>query len=71
MNAAEISQMTRDEKLRAMEALWADLSEDDGNVESPAWHQEALKKTEAKLESGKEEIQDWADAKQMLRKRFE
>ena len=71
MNATRISDMTRDEKLRAMEALWANLSEDDVTLESPEWHQEALKETEARLESGAEQVLDWADAKRVLRKRFE
>ncbi len=71
MNATEISQMTRDEKLRAMEALWADLSQEQAAVESPAWHEDALKETESRLAEGKERTLDWADAKQTLRKRFE
>lgn len=54
-----------------MEALWANLSEDDVTLESPEWHQEALKETEARLESGAEQVLDWADAKRVLRKRFE
>jgi len=29
--------MSRDEKLRAMEAIWADLSQDEDRFESPAW----------------------------------
>ncbi len=62
--------MTRDEKLRVMEALWADLSENNADVESPAWHQQALKETENRLESGQEEVLDWADAKRVLQKRF-
>ena len=71
INATEISQMTRDEKLRAMEALWADLSKEQDAVESPSWHEEALKDAESRLAEGKERALDWVDAKQTLRKRFE
>ena len=71
MNATQISEMTRDEKLRAMEALWANLAEDDATLESPEWHQEVLKETETRLKSGEEKVLDWADAKRVLRKRCE
>jgi len=71
MNATDISQMTRDQKLRAMEALWADLSKEQTEVESPGWHAEALKETESRLAEGTEKTLDWADAKRGLRKRFE
>ena len=66
-----LNQMTIPEKLRAMEALWSDLSHDDGNVPSPAWHKEILDEREARLKTGKEEPIDWETAKQQLRKRFE
>lgn len=71
INATQISEMTRDEKLRVMEALWANLSEDDAILESPEWHQNALKETEARLESGAEQVLNWADAKRILQKRSE
>jgi hypothetical protein len=32
--------------LRAMEALWADLSKDDDRLESPEWHARALREAE-------------------------
>jgi len=32
-----LKKMSRDDKLRAMEALWADLSQDEDRFESPAW----------------------------------
>ncbi|HRP03614.1 MAG TPA: addiction module protein, partial [Opitutaceae bacterium] len=34
--------MSRVQKLRAMEELWADISRDDDRYESPAWHKDAL-----------------------------
>ncbi|HBC89675.1 MAG TPA: acyl-protein synthetase [Lentisphaeria bacterium] len=63
--------MSRKEKLQTMEAIWADLSKDDANIESPAWHGEVLKETEARVASGQEKATDWATAKRNLRKRFE
>jgi hypothetical protein len=41
MRALEIQQMPRSEKLKLMETLWADLSRDEAEVESPAWHADA------------------------------
>ena len=71
VSTIQIAQMTREEKLQTMEALWADLSTDDANIESPAWHEEALKETEARVADGREQIADWTTAKRELRKRFE
>jgi len=66
-----IDQMSRTEKVMAMEALWKDLSLDDASVESPAWHREELAATELRVASGQEQFVDWEAAKKELRKRFE
>ncbi|MDO8721198.1 MAG: addiction module protein [Syntrophales bacterium] len=70
-NTIEIKQLSRDEKLRVMEAIWKDLSDEEEQVESPDWHKKALQETEFRLSSGQEEIVDWQDAKKDLRDRFE
>jgi len=41
-----LQKMSRDEKLRAMEALWADLSQDEDRFESPVWHAQALREAD-------------------------
>jgi hypothetical protein len=61
--------MSREEKLRAMHALWEDLAQEDEAVESPAWHGESLKETEERMQSGVERIRDWEEAKEELRRR--
>lgn len=66
-----IKQLSREEKLRVMEAIWDDLSMEDELIKSPAWHQDALGETERRLRDGQERIVDWKDAKRELRKRFE
>jgi hypothetical protein len=71
LSALEISRMSRQEKLRILEALWTDLSQDDADIESPAWHEGILKETEARLQTGQEDVEDWEAAKRQLRKRFE
>ena len=55
------------EKLRAMEALWADLSRDEAQVESPAWHGDVLHDREKAIKSGKQSFMDWETAKKQLR----
>ena len=67
----QIERMSREEKLQTMETIWADLSKDDAGVESPAWHHDVLKETEARVAVGQEQIADWTTAKRELRKRFE
>lgn len=66
-----IKQLSRQEKLQVMEAIWEDLAQDEHLVESPAWHEAQLKETEQKVQAGTEQIFDWQEAKKELRKRFE
>jgi Putative addiction module component len=70
-NTFEIGHLSREEKLRVMEAIWEDLSKEDEEVESPKWHQEALKETEQRLKLGEEKKVDWHTAKKELREQFE
>jgi hypothetical protein len=51
-----------------MEALWADLSRDEAEVESPAWHADALRETAERVARGEEKMLDWDQAKAKLRK---
>ena len=67
----EIKHFSREEKLRMMEAIWEDLSNEDNEFQSPAWHQKVLHETERRLNSGQEKIVDWQSAKKELRNRFE
>ncbi len=67
----EIKQMSREEKLQIMEALWEDLSSEDQSVQSPAWHESVLQETEQRVRAGQEKILDWKEAKKELRNRFE
>ena len=65
-----LDQMTLAEKLRVMETLWADLSRDEQQLESPAWHEQVLKDREERVRSGQEAFVDWETAKQQLRDRL-
>jgi hypothetical protein len=63
--------MSWDEQLRAMEELWESLSREEPRLESPHWHEEALRQTAACHDAGKEQPIDWDAAKRELRKRAE
>jgi hypothetical protein len=64
-----LKKMSRDEKLRAMEALWADLSQDEDAFESPAWHEQALREAEHAVNTGKARFSDWEEAKKRIRRK--
>ena len=64
-----ISRMSREDKLPAMEELWADLSQDEAETESPAWHGEVLRQTEQLVREGKAKFSDWRDARQRVRRK--
>jgi hypothetical protein len=68
MSALEIHQMPRSEKVKLMEILWADLSRDELEVESPAWHADALRETAERVARGEEKVLSWEQAKAELRK---
>ena len=65
-----LDQMSTAEKLRAMDALWSDLSRREAELESPAWHGQVLRDREERVASGKESFADWETAKAQLRKRL-
>jgi len=66
----DLKQMSREDKLRAMHSLWEDLARDDDSIESPAWHEQALRETEQRVEAEAEHGRDWEEAKKDLRKRM-
>jgi hypothetical protein len=65
----QLDMMSTAEKLRAMEAIWEDLSRNEAGVKSPNWHETILKEREARFKSGKESPVDWETAKKRLRNR--
>jgi len=64
-----LKKMSRQEKLMAMEALWADLSQDESKLISPAWHADVLQEAEAKVKSGQAKFSDWEEAKVRIRRK--
>jgi hypothetical protein len=71
ISSIQIEKMSREEKIRTMEAIWTDLSSYESELESPAWHEAVLNETKARFAANQEKIIDWKTAKHELRKLFE
>jgi hypothetical protein len=67
MISLPLKEMSRAEKLMALEAIWEDLSRHEAGFESPAWHREELAATEQRVKAGKEHPIDWENAKKTWR----
>ena len=52
MNIPDIKKMSTTERLQSMEALWDSLLYEDGEIESPHWHEKILENRKAKIKSG-------------------
>ena len=65
-----LDEMSVEEKLQVMEALWADLSREPDHIESPAWHKDALEEAKKRVESGEAGFSDWQKAKTSIRDRL-
>jgi hypothetical protein len=66
--ALPLDQMTVQEKLRAMEALWEDLCQRDA-VPVPQWHKDILDERRRLIEEGKAQFIDWEIAKKQILER--
>ncbi len=67
--ALPLNEMTVEEKLQAMEALWEDLSRNADLLETPAWHEEILLERERQLATGEASFIEWEQAKAQIRSR--
>jgi putative addiction module component (TIGR02574 family) len=56
MNTLEIKKMSTIERLRAIEALWDSLIDEQSEIESPQWHRDVLEERKRKIETGKAEF---------------
>ena len=68
MTMLALNEMSRREKLAAMEALWEDLSRTPEAVESPAWHKEVLDERQQRVAEGKARYADWKTVKVDIRR---
>ena len=63
-----IAQLSFTQKLDLMEMLWADMADNEKNLESPAWHEAILNDREAALNAGKTTVSSWEEAKERIKK---
>ena len=65
-----ISQLSVSEKLALMERLWESLSVCEDLSEPPEWHEAELQTREEEWKERHEVSQDWAQAKEEIRKQM-
>jgi len=59
--------LSRIEKLRLIEQVWDELIQGQADIESPAWHADALQKAERAIANNDAGFIDWNQAKEQLR----
>ena len=62
-----LKQMTIEEKLQVMDAIWDDLNQHADEMQSPAWRGKALEAIEAAIERGEESFDEWNAVKRRIR----
>lgn len=62
-----LKDMTLQEKLAAMEALWEDITRSSESFESPEWHKDTLEERRQRIAEGKAHFTDWESAKSAIR----
>ena len=62
-----LNEMTAEEEVKTMEAIWQSLSANPDAIESPAWHEQELRVREAQIASGEAKFVDWEKAKAEIR----
>ena len=65
-----LHQMSREEKFRALDELWNDLSPNEEAMDSPVWHLNAIQETQQRYQAGLEVPMDLSEAEQELRTRL-
>lgn len=53
MNIADIKKMSKTKRLQAMEALWDSLIYENGEIDTPNWHEKILEERKNKISNGK------------------
>ncbi len=64
-----LSELSMAQKLDLMEKLWADMTQDEKKLKSPAWHETVLKDREEAFETGKASVLDREEAKKRIKKK--
>ncbi len=64
----EVLRLNTADRLQAMERLWASLSKEARDIESPEWHGEVLAARKAKIDSGEARFLSVAELKEHLQR---
>ena len=70
LNMVELHSLPALDKLKIIEALWADLANDEYSIPNLTWYEEDLLKTEEMYINGSIEAVDWQQAKKELCSQF-
>ena len=65
-----LEQMSVEDKLQAIEEIWADLSSTPENIPSPPWHGDVLRAREKRISEGTSHFLDIAEAKKAVREQL-
>ncbi len=65
-----LKQMTVEDKLQAIEEIWADLAGTPEDVPSPSWHRDVLLARENRISEGSSSFLDIPEAKEAVRRRI-
>ncbi len=68
--ALPLDRMSVEEKLSAIEEIWASLEKNQLEIPSPAWHAEVLQATEQRVAAGESKFLDWEEGKEQVRNRI-
>jgi hypothetical protein len=66
----QIDQLSLEEKLQIMEALWEDLRTRAGEMPVPQWHKDVFDRRERMIETGEARFEDWESAKKRIADRI-
>jgi hypothetical protein len=65
-----LKQMSVEEKLQAIEEIWADLASTPENIPSPSWHADVLRAREKRISEGTSHFLDLTEAKKAVREQL-
>ena len=68
--AIPLEQMSVEEKLQAIEEIWADLARTPEQLPAPAWHAEVLQVREQRITEGRSRFLDIEEAKKAVREQL-
>jgi len=67
MKLNDVKKMSKAERLQAMETLWDSLLYENGEIETPEWHEKVLTERRKRIENGRAEFLSLSDLKKSQR----